>query len=104
MTIDISGLDKGAVLAALWNNAALPPNHAVVHPRTRPMTVDEAHKAFIAEGGHGFDYYQDRILKFHLGADEFDPRWYDRDNGQGLAERVIEHLRVTGSVDKLADA
>ena len=33
---------------------------------------------------------------------DFDPWGYDRDNGQGLAGRVIKHLRTTGSVDKIA--
>jgi hypothetical protein len=104
MAIDISGLDKGAVLAALWNNAALPPTHARPNPRTRPMTEDEGHFAVMVAitNGDGFDYYEDRILKVNLGSDQLDPWGYDRDNGQGLAERVIKNLRTTGSVDKIA--
>lgn len=98
--IDISGLDKGAVLAALWNNAALPPAYTRANPRTRPMSVDEGRSAVVAQDA-GFDYFEDRLLKVNLSADEFDPWGYDRDNGEGLAEQVIERLRQTGSVDKL---
>jgi hypothetical protein len=105
--ISITGLDKGAVLAALWNNAALPPAHVFPNPRTRPMTAGEGHSALmvaIAARATGFDYHEGRILKVNLASDEIDPWGYDRDNGNGLAERVIEHLRSTGSVDPLASS
>lgn len=34
-----------------------------------------------------------------LKEDTFDPRLYDRDNGAGAAERVINELRSTGDVN-----
>jgi len=101
MTISIAGIDKAAVLAALWNNAALPPAAAHPNPRLRPMMIAEARSAIVENDG-GFDYHEDRILKINVQGDDFDPWGYDRDNGQGLAERVISTLRATGSVDKLA--
>jgi hypothetical protein len=66
------------------------------------MSVEEGRSAIVDQDA-GFDYYEDRLLKVHLGGDEFDPWGYDRDNGQGLAERVVAHLRAMGSVDRLAD-
>jgi hypothetical protein len=32
-------------------------------------------------------------MKVHIGGDEFDPWGYDRDNGDGAAQRVIDTLR-----------
>lgn len=34
-------------------------------------------------------------------ASEFDATEYDRSNGQGHAAMVINHLRETGSIDKI---
>lgn len=111
--IDISGLDKGAVLAALWNNAALPPASVDPNPDTRPMTAESANSVFLyrrvtngqtGDDVYGFDYFGGRLLKVNISGDTFDPWGYDRDNGQGLAEKVITHLRRTGSVSRMADA
>lgn len=93
MTIDISGLDKGVILAALWNSAALPPAHIHASPRTRPMSVEEGRSAVIDNEG-GFDYYEDRLLKINLSGDTLDPWGYDRDNGAGLAAKVIRGIRA----------
>jgi hypothetical protein len=42
------------------------------------------------------------VLKLDPREDnEFDPRPYDRDNGNGQAARVIENLRRTGSVEEI---
>ncbi|MDI3102065.1 hypothetical protein QJ054_34070 [Streptomyces sp. AN-3] len=95
--IDISGLNKAKVLAALWNNAAPPLRPGV---RNFAMTSAEAAEIILREGP-GFDYLEDRILKAYIGDDTFDPWGYDRDNGDGLAARVIDRLRKTGSVAAL---
>lgn len=109
--IDISGLDKAALLAALWNNAALPPGAS--DPDTRPMTAEAAQSVFLyrrvsdgqtGDDVYGFDYFGGRLLKVNLAGNRLDPWGYDRDNGAGLAEQVITHLRRTGSVDRLASA
>ncbi|MDV6291313.1 hypothetical protein R2F25_38530 [Streptomyces sp. UP1A-1] len=64
------------------------------------MTSAEAAEIILREGP-GFDYLEDRILKAYIGDDTFDPWGYDRDNGDGLAARVIDRLRKTGSVAAL---
>ncbi|MET9776180.1 hypothetical protein ABZ023_18300 [Streptomyces sp. NPDC006367] len=98
--IDISGLNKAKVLAALWNNAAPPPAHVTPNPRNFAMTAAEAAEILLREGA-GFDYLEDRLLKVNLSDDTFDPRGYDRDNGDGLAAQVITRLRRTGSIHAL---
>lgn len=109
--IDISGLDKAALLAALWNNAAPPPGSSDSDSDSRPMTTEAAQSVLLyrrvsdrqtGDEVYGFDYFSGRLLKVNLAGDRLDPWGYDRDNGQGLAERVIGNLRRTGSVARLA--
>ena len=48
-----------------------------------------------------WDYLDGRLLKLSLRDDSFDPWGYDRDNGAGLAARVIAHLRETRSIEAI---
>lgn len=96
--IDISGLPKSKVLAALFN-AAAPQGGGMVFGLTTSsdMTVEEAER-IIASGQSSFDYLRGRPLKINIKGDSFDPWGYDRDNGgAGTAERVITRLRETGA-------
>jgi hypothetical protein len=99
-TISIEGLDKSSVLAALWNSAQQPPEWFEHHSGATHMSREQA--AAHLQAHDGFDYLDGRILKMNLSGDAFDPWGYDRDNGAGLAARVIAHLRETGSIDKIA--
>jgi hypothetical protein len=87
--IDISKLDKAAVLAALYNNAR---PQGLGHLRHKPedMTREQAQK--LLERGTYFDYVQGRVLKVDLDTNILDPWLYDRDNGQRAAQRAIETL------------
>lgn len=40
-----------------------------------------------------FDYLKGRVMKVDLSKDEIETAMYDRDNGQGAAEIVINELR-----------
>lgn len=94
--IDISGLDKAAVLRALYN-ASKQQGLGALDPRgRRAMTLPEA-RAAIEERGDDlyFDYLNGRVLKVDLGKDAFDPRLYDRDNGDGAARRALGTLDQT---------
>lgn len=42
-----------------------------------------------------FDYLNGKVLKVDISQDEFDPRLYDRDNGENAAQRAIDGLRNT---------
>jgi hypothetical protein len=89
--VSIEGLDKAAVLAALHNGTkAL--GLGRLRDLGRDMSVAEAN-GFIARHGLRFDYLAGRPLKVDLEGDEFDPGLYDRDAGDGQAERVIAALR-----------
>jgi hypothetical protein len=91
--MNICGLKKAAVLAALFN-ASRQQGMGFMDPRgAQPMTEVDAEKV-IAEQGLYFDYLRGRVMKIGLERDEVDTWCYDRDNGRGAAERAIAHLRV----------
>lgn len=91
--IDITGLEKGAVLAVLFNSATSRSLGSLnAHPK--PMTSKIGAKV-IAETGPEFDYLQGRVLKIDLSGDEFDEALYDRDNGAGTAQAAVVALRAT---------
>lgn len=54
------------------------------------MTCQEAEKILTKQ--KVFDEFQGRILKFDLSVDEVDTWWYNRYNGQYLAEKLIARL------------
>lgn len=96
--VDISGLDRAAVLAALWNN---------VRPSGRGgdeiLSVDEAKGAMVERGGR-ISTLRDRSLQVVLTGDRFNPWFYDQQarnfgdgSGHVTAAGVISHLRATGS-------
>ena len=89
--VDTNGLKKAAVLAALYN-ASKPQGLGFLHFDPTPMTEKEAEK--ILENGTYFDYLKGRIMKVDLSDDTcFEEFLYDRDNGNGAAQRVINRLR-----------
>lgn len=101
MEVDITGLDKAAVLASLWNNARPSGGSAAqLWYSPRPMNVDEAQDAIdeqlSREYSHGyilFDYLRGKALKVDLTEDSFDARLYDRDHGEGMAQRAVDQVR-----------
>jgi hypothetical protein len=96
MSISIKGLNKAAVLAALFN-ASKPQGLGFVKYNPKPMTVEEAE--VLLKQTTDFDYLQGRIMKINLAEDELDTRWYNRDNGKNAAEKVIAILRQGGGPD-----
>lgn len=103
--VDIRGLDRPSVLAVLYNNAAAL-NSGVLDPRSvAPMTAEEATAEWSqwsgGESGARFDYVRGRLLKVALDDEVISPYNYDQEYGLGAMSRVIEHLRATGSVDRI---
>lgn len=89
--VSIIGLEKAAVLRALYN-ASRPLGMGFMHYEPENMGIEEA-RALVAEHTY-FDYLKGRVMKISLESDEeFNPLGYDRDNGQGAAQRVIDALR-----------
>jgi len=92
--ISLEGLDKAAVLAALYN-ASRPQGMGFLHYDPLPMTTEQAQE--FLDGGHAyFDYLKGRVMKVDLSNNELDPYLYDRDNGDGAAARAIVALRRGG--------
>lgn len=90
--MDITGLNKAAILAALYNGSKQQ-GMGFIHARGgEGMTVEQAHAAIVAQGTY-FDYLYGRVLKIDLSEDDLYTVLYNRDNGQGAAERIIEELR-----------
>lgn len=87
--INISGIDKAAILAALYNNSKAQ-GMGFLHFTPQDMSVDEAKQLLQQETC--FDYLHGRVMKINLTGDTLDPWGYDRDNGAGAAERAIAHL------------
>ena len=96
--VAIDGLDKAAVLAALYN-AARPQGMGFLHYTPAPMTTEEARAEINNRRWLRFDYLHGRVMKVDLSADSFDPYLYDRDNGHGAALGVINTLRANLPVD-----
>lgn len=87
--IDIRGLDKAEVLAALYN-ASHAQGMGFLHFTPERMTKEEA--ANLLKETSYFDYVKGRILKISLQTDDLEERLYDRDNGSGAAYRALEEL------------
>ena len=94
--ISLLGLNKADVLAALYN-ASKPQGMGFMHYDPKPMTREEA-EALLEQGTH-FDYLAGRVMKVDLSKDELNEWGYDRDNGQGAAERAIAEVRKTGNTN-----
>jgi len=92
--ISLEGLDKAEVFAALYNGARAQ-GLGYLHYKATPMTPEQARNRFKNHFGF-FDYVDGRVMKVDLSGNEFNPWLYDRDNGQGAAERIINTLRVAG--------
>lgn len=99
--IDISKMDKAAVLAALYN-ASRPMGMGVFQARAN-ISIEEA-RTIMTEGSSAdygspqttrFDYLHGRPLKINLGGDTLRTALFDRDNGKGAAEAA---LRAAGLI------
>ncbi|MEK7505777.1 MAG: hypothetical protein AAB597_02695 [Patescibacteria group bacterium] len=98
-TVCIAKLDKAAVLAALYN-ASKPQGAGFMHYNPEPMTGEQARQILEKNKSARFDYMAGRVMKIDLSKDdEFDPWGYDRDNGAGAAQRVIDSLRASGNTN-----
>jgi hypothetical protein len=94
--VSIKGLDKAAVLAALYN-ASRPQGMGFLQYNPEDMTVDVARR-ILNDHYVDFDYLAGRMMKINLRSDdEFDERLYDRDLGKGAAERAIAPLRAAAA-------
>lgn len=95
-TISIEGLNKADVLAALYN-ASKPQGMGFMQYDPKSMTRETAEEYL--KSTTYFDYLKGRVMKINLSGKEFDSWAYNRDNGDGAAEKVISLLRLKGDVN-----
>lgn len=91
---------RAAILAALYNNAK---PQGMGFLQFQPGDLSEQKAEELLKQSDYFDYLQGRVMKVRISGSEFDPRLYDRDNGNGAALRAVKHLlnseqEVQGSV------
>ena len=89
--IDISKADKAEVLKRLFNAATMTSPHPAAKRQaaaTPQLTYEEA-KAVVA-GQLDFDWIAGRSVKVDLRGDSFDEWLYNRDNGEGAAQKALE--------------
>lgn len=87
--MNIKGLNKGKVLAALYNNAKVQ-GMGIFQAERGNMTTEEAEE--LLKSQTYFDYLKGRVMKVDLSENELETWLYNRDNGEGAAERVISRL------------
>ena len=90
--VDIKGLDKERVLKALYEHS-----HAQGLGGFRAVHVGIPTLEYFdgrLEQGTYFDYVGGRELTVDLSGDEFDERLYDRDCGEGAAQRAVDSVRA----------
>lgn len=92
--INIRNLSKSQVLKTLVDHASgigVNPIAAGLAIKLPSMTM-EAAQAEINNNGLTFDYVMGKPIKVDISGDEFNPWLYDRDNGQGMAQKAISAL------------
>jgi hypothetical protein len=103
--IDIRGINKAAILVALYN-ASKAQGFGVLDPNHRnTMSLAEAEEE-LQRTRFMPDYVRGRVIKTDLDGDQLDPRLFDRDNGDGAALRALQPLlstRVHSTNDKRAN-
>jgi len=91
MSINIKDLDRDRLLEELWNRS----KPALFYTSTglpAPVFNLEKYKREISEDGY-IDYFCGRLIKTNLSGDIVDPYLYDRDNGEGAFQSVVDKLK-----------
>ena len=91
-SIDISGLNKADVLAALFNDSRQQ-GLGFADPSGSYDIGSEEAQQIIDDLGLDFDYLRGRVMKIDLEGDELQTALYDRDNGDGAAAAAIKVLK-----------
>lgn len=99
--IDIKGLDKAEVLLALWTSSRMQGMSFLGYKKDMTLAyaqecIEQArHIGMSGEEEIYFDYLNGKVMKIDIAPDEIDPRLYDRDNGEGAAQKAIDNLRLS---------
>ncbi len=92
--VNIKGLPKEAVLAALYNASRAGGMSVKQVDFTHRMTSRDASRLLGGQTGRiSFDYLKGRVMKVDITGSEFDASAYDLRNGVGAGEKAISHVR-----------
>jgi hypothetical protein len=93
--MNIRGLDKAAVLMALFNASAQRGMGLLQTQGAKDMDIFHARDLISTMDGDWYlDYLHGRVMKIDIGEDEVETYLYNRDNGIGAAERAVDAIRV----------
>lgn len=90
--VDITGLDKRVLLRKLWESSKSAPFFAMSNIPPHPLSESEIDKVFEMEEPYA-DYLSGRVIKTRFTTDLLDPWGYDRDNGSGAMQKVVDSMR-----------
>ena len=93
MTINITGIPKNKLLAALFNASQQQGMGFMDATGASEMSEDEASTILDGHGDGRFDYLRGRVMKIDISGDEANPALYDRDNGAGACAAAIDSIR-----------
>ena len=96
--VSIKGLDKAKVLKALYDNSHVE-GMGFMHAAPEG-TVTEDRCRELLEKNTAYDYLYGRVMKVDLAGDEFDERLYDRDCGEGAAQRAVDSITQAQESEK----
>lgn len=93
MSVNVEGIDRVELLKALWEGARTAPAYFAFTEKIEGFDLELAHK--YAKKMAKVDYFCGRVIKTPIFQEEneMDPWGYDRDNGSGAFQRVVDALR-----------
>ena len=96
--IDLTKHNKAEVLATLYNNSR-PLGMGILHFMPEEMTIGEAEN--LLKDQSYFDYLMGRVMKCDFSGDKLETFLYNRDNGKGAAELLVEKMEIEKEINKL---
>jgi hypothetical protein len=96
--IDISGLHLEPLIEAMWVNSKPASFFASAHvpsPKFDPGELRDRMSEKETQGYFYLDYLCGRVFKMRFDdSNMIDPTLYDRDNGDGACQRVVDYFRA----------
>lgn len=91
--VNIKNLDKAEVLKTLWDHSHCQGMSFIALNRNGgDFTLADAQELVRDTPRLYFDYVAGHVIKCDISGEEFDERMYDRDCGEGAAQRAIDAL------------
>lgn len=89
--VNIEGKSKAKVLKALYDHSHVQGLGFLQAVPDSFVTVEHCEE--LLKQNTYFDYMYGRVLKVDLSGDEFNERLYDRDCGEGAAQRAVDTVK-----------